>query len=146
MAERRRRHWGWGCEDDPPPGEGAAGLAAHLGFGSAALLLLGFEAVTEPAVRALAIWAQHGGHAGEGAGRAWRDAFMRAPYLRDTLVAMGVLSETFESAITHHHAVGRDHREFYERQRPEPFAAALRAPKAELDPDGRLNPGVLLGT
>ena len=24
--------------------------------------------------------------------------------------------------ITHHHAVGRDHRPFYERQRPEPFA------------------------
>jgi alkyldihydroxyacetonephosphate synthase len=46
--------------------------------------------------------------------------------------------------ITHHHAVGRDHRELYERQRPAPFAAALRAAKAELDPDARLNPGVLL--
>ena len=28
--------------------------------------------------------------------------------------------------ITHHHAVGRDHRPWYDRQRPEPFAAALR--------------------
>ena len=46
--------------------------------------------------------------------------------------------------ITHHHAVGRDHRPWYDRQRPEPFAAALRAAKAALDPDGRLNPGVLL--
>jgi alkyldihydroxyacetonephosphate synthase len=46
--------------------------------------------------------------------------------------------------ITHHHAVGRDHRELYERQRPEPFARALRAAKAALDPDGLLNPGVLL--
>jgi alkyldihydroxyacetonephosphate synthase len=46
--------------------------------------------------------------------------------------------------ITHHHAVGRDHREWYDRQRPEPFATALRAAKAALDPDGRLNPGVLL--
>ena len=45
--------------------------------------------------------------------------------------------------ITHHHAVGRDHRPWYDRQRPEPFAAALRAAKAALDPRGLLNPGVL---
>jgi alkyldihydroxyacetonephosphate synthase len=48
------------------------------------------------------------------------------------------------ATITHHHAVGRDHRPFYERQRPEPFAAALRAAKAAVDPAGVLNPGVLL--
>jgi alkyldihydroxyacetonephosphate synthase len=47
--------------------------------------------------------------------------------------------------ITHHHAVGRTHRDWYDRQRPEPFATALRAAQAALDPDGRLNPGVLLG-
>ncbi|CAN5482890.1 FAD-binding oxidoreductase [soil metagenome] len=46
--------------------------------------------------------------------------------------------------ITHHHAVGRDHRPWYDRQRPEPFAAALRAAKSALDPAGILNPGVLL--
>jgi alkyldihydroxyacetonephosphate synthase len=46
--------------------------------------------------------------------------------------------------ITHHHAVGRTHRPWYERERPEPFAAALRAAKRELDPAGILNPGVLL--
>ncbi|MGH3723277.1 MAG: FAD-binding oxidoreductase [Mycobacterium sp.] len=46
--------------------------------------------------------------------------------------------------ITHHHAVGRDHRPWYDRQRPEPFATALRATKAALDPAGILNPGVLL--
>ena len=150
---------------------------------------------------------------------AWRDAFLRAPYLRDTFVAMGVLSETFETAITwdrhdafvedvrgtprragalrrrpvtvrithaypdgaapyftclapvergaeletwgavkhaaseaiiaaggtitHHHAVGRDHRPWYDRQRPDPFAAALRGAKAAVDPAGILNPGVL---
>ncbi len=159
----------------------------------------------------------------------WRSAFLLAPYLRDTFVACGVLSETFETAITwdrfeefhadvmeavrakvaevcdapaegpgsprvscrfthvypdgpaayftvlapavrggeveqwdeikaaasealiegggtitHHHAVGRDHRPWYDRQRPAPFAAALRAAKAELDPSGMLNPGVLL--
>jgi alkyldihydroxyacetonephosphate synthase len=46
--------------------------------------------------------------------------------------------------ITHHHAVGRDHRPWYDRQRPEPFAAALRAAKAAVDPAGTLNPGVLI--
>jgi alkyldihydroxyacetonephosphate synthase len=46
--------------------------------------------------------------------------------------------------ITHHHAVGRDHRPFYERQRPEPFAAALRGAKAAVDPAGIMNPGVLM--
>jgi alkyldihydroxyacetonephosphate synthase len=45
--------------------------------------------------------------------------------------------------ITHHHAVGRDHRPWYDRQRPEAFARALRAAKRELDPAGVLNPGVL---
>ena len=150
----------------------------------------------------------------EGGGGAWREAFLRAPYLRDTFVAMGVLSETFETAvtwdrvtalidsvkaavpegvvacrithaypdgaapyftvlaparrgveaeqwaaikaaaaaailaaggtITHHHAVGRDHRPWYDRQRPEGFATALRAAKRALDPAGILNPGVLI--
>src|SRR3984957_4476636 len=44
--------------------------------------------------------------------------------------------------VTHHHAVGRDHRPWYDRQRP--LAAALRAAKASLDPHGLLNPGVLI--
>jgi alkyldihydroxyacetonephosphate synthase len=46
--------------------------------------------------------------------------------------------------ITHHHAVGRDHRPWYDRQRPDPFADALRAAKRELDPKSVLNPGVLI--
>ena len=46
--------------------------------------------------------------------------------------------------ITHHHAVGRDHRPWYDREAPELFAAALRAAKHALDPQGLLNPGVLL--
>jgi alkyldihydroxyacetonephosphate synthase len=46
--------------------------------------------------------------------------------------------------ITHHHAVGRDHRPWYDRQRPEPFAEALRAAKAALDPQWILNPGALI--
>lgn len=48
--------------------------------------------------------------------------------------------------ITHHHAVGRDHRRWYDRQRSDPFAAALRAAKSALDPAGILNPGVLVDT
>ncbi|MDE3071023.1 MAG: FAD-binding oxidoreductase, partial [Acidobacteriota bacterium] len=57
------------------------------------------------------------------------------------------VSATLERAgatITHHHAVGRDHREHYDRQRPEPFAAAMRAAKGAVDPAWIMNPGVLL--
>jgi alkyldihydroxyacetonephosphate synthase len=46
--------------------------------------------------------------------------------------------------ITHHHAVGRDHMPWYERQRPALFGHALAAAKQRLDPAGLLNPGVLL--
>ena len=212
------------------------------GDGRGALLVLGFEAAegdVEPWMSAaLECCADHQGkteHRRSGAANgernasgggdalaSWRQAFLRAPYLRDVMVAMGVLSETFESAITwerfeafyrmvlerttaavhevcgagivtcrlthvypdgpapyftilaparfggeleqwseikqaasdaviacgatitHHHAVGRDHRPWYDRQRPDPFAAALAAAKAALDPAGALNPGVLI--
>jgi alkyldihydroxyacetonephosphate synthase len=209
------------------------------GDGSASLLVLGFESAHHPVDASLAtaldMTRHHGGTPGDpriGGGNAvesWRGAFLLAPYLRDTFVACGVLSETFETAITwdrfedfhatvmdtarraaaeasgvsadgpgaprvscrfthvypdgpapyftviapavrggeveqwdevkaavsealieaggtitHHHAVGRDHRPWYDRQRPAPFAAALRAAKAELDPAGILNPGVLI--
>jgi alkyldihydroxyacetonephosphate synthase len=199
------------------------------GDGDRALLVLGFEDPgTDPAALlrdALARCTEYGGEAREGSGGAaasWREAFLRAPYIRDTLVSMAILSETFETAITwdrletlrervtgeveaalrercgggrvscrlthaypdgaapyftvlaparpgeevatwdavkavageailgaggtitHHHAVGRDHRPWYDRQRPEPFAAALRAAKAALDPGALLNPGVLI--
>ena len=46
--------------------------------------------------------------------------------------------------ITHHHAVGRDHRPWYDRQRPDVFAEALRAAKAAVDPAAVMNPGVLI--
>jgi alkyldihydroxyacetonephosphate synthase len=46
--------------------------------------------------------------------------------------------------ITHHHAVGRDHRSGYEREAPPLYREALAAAKARLDPRGILNPGVLL--
>jgi alkyldihydroxyacetonephosphate synthase len=48
------------------------------------------------------------------------------------------------ASITHHHAVGRDHRPWYDHQRPDPFAAALAAAKRTLDPACILNPGVLI--
>lgn len=201
------------------------------GDGLQTLLVLGFESADHPVEaaldRALALCAEQGG-TGErsgprgGSAGACRVAFLRAPHLRDTFVAMGVLSETFETAITweraadfierarggaeaavlercgagqvscrlthlypdgaapyftvlaparpgeeleqwaaikqaasdaviaaggtitHHHAVGRDHRPWYDVQRPDPFAAALRSAKAELDPAAILNPGVLV--
>src|SRR5262249_3269986 len=46
--------------------------------------------------------------------------------------------------ITHHHAVGRDHRPWYDKERPDGFARALRAVKKTLDPRAVLNPGVLI--
>jgi alkyldihydroxyacetonephosphate synthase len=219
----------------------AESVLTHAGPAGKALLVLGFESahhpVDEPMRIALEAARDHGGEGGEVKGKesrddpvgAWRHAFLAAPYLRDTFVAVGVLSDTFETAITwerfpefhaqvmetarraiaeacgvapdgpgsprlscrfthvypdgpapyytvlcpakrggeveqwdevkvavsetviatggtitHHHAVGRDHRPWYDRQRPEPFADALRAAKRAVDPSGVLNPGVLV--
>jgi len=56
----------------------------------------------------------------------------------DVVVANG-------GTVTHHHAVGRDHRpRGYDNQRPDLFAEALAGVKRELDPSGILNPGVLI--
>ncbi|MEW5742346.1 MAG: FAD-binding oxidoreductase [Myxococcota bacterium] len=55
----------------------------------------------------------------------------------DALAACG-------GTITHHHAVGRVHRPWYERERPALFGEALAAVKKRWDPRGLLNPGVLL--
>lgn len=46
--------------------------------------------------------------------------------------------------ITHHHAVGRLHKEAWEQQRPGIFGDMLRAAKAVVDPSGLFNPGVLI--
>lgn len=48
------------------------------------------------------------------------------------------------ATVSHHHAVGRDHRRGYDRQRPELFAQMLAAAKEVVDPSGILNPGVLI--
>ncbi len=47
--------------------------------------------------------------------------------------------------ITHHHAVGVDHAPFMRAEVGDVGLSALRALKRELDPDGIMNPGKLLG-
>ncbi len=159
----------------------------------------------------------------KGAVGAWRDAFIKMPYNREHLTPCGIISDTFESAITwdrfesfyhavkdatqqavreatgqegavscrfshaypdgpapyfafhcaghpgsmlqqwrdikravsdavidnggtitHHHAIGRDHQPWYEKQRPGLFGDVLARAKAYLDPKGILNPGVIV--
>ena len=46
--------------------------------------------------------------------------------------------------VTHHHAVGRMHRRAWEDQRPALFGDMLKSLKRTLDPNGNLNPGVLI--
>lgn len=46
--------------------------------------------------------------------------------------------------ITHHHAVGRDHRAYLESEIGPLGVAVLRAVKATLDPNGIMNPGALI--
>ena len=47
--------------------------------------------------------------------------------------------------VTHHHAVGRDHRPYgYDVQRDDLFSIVLTEAKAALDPKGIMNPGVLI--
>ena len=48
------------------------------------------------------------------------------------------------ATITHHHAVGTDHRPWLTQEIGELGASVLRAVKADLDPTGILNPGVLI--
>jgi alkyldihydroxyacetonephosphate synthase len=55
----------------------------------------------------------------------------------DAIVAAG-------ATITHHHAVGRDHRPWLAREIGPVGVEMLRAVKARLDPAGVLNPGVLV--
>ncbi|HMC70127.1 MAG TPA: FAD-linked oxidase C-terminal domain-containing protein, partial [Mycobacteriales bacterium] len=209
---------------------GEAATTGTLATGEAALVL-GFESYGAPieadADLALAVCADHGLRVVEsgsrgGSGEAWRSSFVRAPYIREQLVLLGLIVETFETAITwdrfddlvasvrtagaealahicgsgtltcrlthvypdgaapyftvmapgrrgselaqwgeikaavgkavvtaggtitHHHAVGRDHRPWYDAQRPDVFAAAYRGAKSAIDPRGILNPGVLV--
>ena len=66
----------------------------------------------------------------------WRRAKAAAS---DAILAAG-------GSITHHHGVGRDHLEWYAQEVGELGIAALEAVKRRLDPEGILNPGVLIPT
>lgn len=80
------------------------------GDGVSHLLIVGFEAADRPVEAELARARQLIERAGadftpavasqEGDAGAWRQTFLRAPYLRDMLVQLGVVAETFETAIT----------------------------------------------
>ena len=63
------------------------------------------------------------------------------------LAAKAAASEAMTAAgatITHHHAVGTDHKPWLTREIGELGGSVLRAVKADLDPTGVLNPGVLV--
>jgi alkyldihydroxyacetonephosphate synthase len=64
----------------------------------------------------------------------WRAAKAAAS---DAILATG-------ASISHHHGIGTDHRAWYEREVGELGIELLRAVKAELDPAGIMNPGVLI--
>jgi alkyldihydroxyacetonephosphate synthase len=66
----------------------------------------------------------------------WRRAKAAAS---DAILAAG-------GSISHHHGVGTDHREWYEREVGSLSMAVLAAAKRTLDPAGILNPGVLIAT
>lgn len=214
-------------------------LSMGLGDGKHAVLLLGFESEHYPQMdameKALRVCREHGGRhrarkvthtesrVRSGSAGSWRNNFLKAPYLRDILARRGLVTETFETAvtwdgferfhegvldaaarafdthcrgrglitcrfthiypdgpapyytvvawaergtqletwdaikasvsdaiidlggtITHHHAVGRDHRPWYERERGTLFSKTLEGLKSTLDPQWILNPGVLL--
>jgi alkyldihydroxyacetonephosphate synthase len=45
--------------------------------------------------------------------------------------------------VTQHHALGRHHRPWYDKERPELFCSAMKVAKNIFDPRTILNPGVL---
>lgn len=206
-----------------------------LGNGQSAVLIVGFEShqrdVTHWMQEALALCKKEGGSWDEERlnvttrsekGDAWKNSFLLAPYLRDECMKLGLVVDTFETAITwdqyptfyknvksaaqkavnmhcgigtvtcrfthiypdgpapyftiiakgkkgkqleqwdliknevsqaiidnggtitHHHAVGKDHRPFYTQQHTPLFGDMLAAAKSTVDPAWVLNPGVLL--
>lgn len=206
-----------------------------LGDGQSDVLIVGFEShqreVDYFMNEALALCKMHGGQWDEkrlsdnkrsAKGDAWKSSFLRAAYLRDEMMKLGAILETFETAvtwdqyptfyknvkkaaqdaidthcgagmvtcrfthiypdgpapyftiitkgqkgqqleqwdnikkavsqaiinnggtITHHHAVGKDHRPFYTQQHTPIFGAILKSAKQTVDPKWIMNPGVLI--
>jgi alkyldihydroxyacetonephosphate synthase len=67
----------------------------------------------------------------------WRDIKLAA---NEAVTSMG-------GTVTHHHAVGRDHRPSgYDAQSPPLFREAFAGARQVLDPQGMMNPGVLIDT
>jgi len=70
------------------------------------LLVLAFESADHPVdawiARAIEVLLDHGGrrHTDEEAAMRWRTAFIRMPYARELTAPLGVINDTFESAIT----------------------------------------------
>jgi alkyldihydroxyacetonephosphate synthase len=206
------------------PGEtGGAGVADGGESGTGCLMITGYEggsaAVDARRAAVTAVLTRLGGlPLGEGPGRSWADGRFRAPYLRDSMLDVGVLVETLETAtfwsnvdrlhadvraalestlgdptlvlchvshvyetgcslyftvatregddpltrwraakaaasdailaagatITHHHAVGTDHKPWFAAEIGPVGVSILRAVKADVDPTGILNPGVLI--
>ncbi|WP_228521083.1 FAD-binding oxidoreductase [Nocardioides islandensis] len=209
--------------------ESAVNLADPDSIGGGAggcLMIVGYEGAAgrvdaERAAATALLEGLGGTNAGEEPGRAWEHGRFAAPYLRDSLLDLGVLVETLETAtfwsgvdrlyadvkaalervlgdggapvlvlchvshvyetgcslyftvaarqagdpveqwlaaktaasdaivaagatITHHHAVGTDHQPWLSDEIGEVGVRVLRAVKAELDPAGVLNPGVLV--
>ncbi|MEO6512802.1 MAG: FAD-binding oxidoreductase, partial [Nocardioides sp.] len=206
---------------DPSSIDGSSGGAA-----GGCLMIAGYEGAAprveaERAAATSLLEGLGGTNAGEEPGRAWEHGRYAAPYLRDSLLDLGVLVETLETAtfwsgvddlyagvkaalervlgergapvlvlchvshvyetgcslyftvaarqendpveqwlaaktaasdaivragatITHHHAVGTDHQPWLSDEIGEVGVRILRAVKAELDPAGVLNPGVLV--
>jgi alkyldihydroxyacetonephosphate synthase len=63
---------------------------------------------------------------------------------REIKLAANAAVITHGGTITHHHAVGRDHRDGYEREADGLFRRMLSAAKQVADPRGIMNPGVLV--
>ena len=80
-------------------------LLSGSGDGSRAILVLAFESADhelEPwLARALEICRGHGGEVPEeDAAAVWRGSFLRGPHIRDAMARLGLVHETFETAIT----------------------------------------------
>ena len=64
---------------------------------------------------------------------------------KEIKLATNEICVTKGGTVTHHHAVGRDHRpNGYDNQRPDLFNKVLASAKSTLDPKGIMNPGVLI--
>ena len=64
---------------------------------------------------------------------------------KDIKLATNEICVSLGGTITHHHAVGRDHRpNGYDNQRTDGFKNILNSVKLTTDPNGIMNPGVLI--